>query len=333
MRERRAGMTIDADGSELLGYAGILMGSEREELRPSRTGSLFLAYDLKRYKAEARAQVIQQSLYWAGWVTALALAMWLVFHFLLTRRTARLVRAAEQLAAGNLAARSGLKGTDELGRLSRAFDAHGARGGRHADTPAQDIAERKGAEEALRASEEQYRAMFNAADGRDLALCDVETGAIVDINPKRCAACTATARGVPGGRRPARSARRAPAIRADAMVLRRARWPASSSTIEVARASARMAILRWHEVHVMPVHYGGQDPHVLTIARDITEKKRSADGAGAAARIALPAREARRAGLAAGRRRPRAQQSAVGRRRARGAAGGAGRSGDTGPRR
>ena len=84
----------------MLGYAGILMGGEREELRPSRTGSLFLAYDLKRYKAEARAQVLQQSLYWAGWVTALALAMWLVFHFLLTRRTARLVHAAEAARRG-----------------------------------------------------------------------------------------------------------------------------------------------------------------------------------------------------------------------------------------
>jgi two-component system NtrC family sensor kinase len=40
--------------------------------------------------------------------------MWLVFHFLLTRRTARLVGAAESLAAGNLAAQD-LKGTDELG--------------------------------------------------------------------------------------------------------------------------------------------------------------------------------------------------------------------------
>ena len=100
VRERRAGMTVDPNGNELLGYAGILMGGERDELRPTRTGSLFLAYDLKRYKAEARAQVLKQSLYWAGWVTALALAMWLVFHFLLTRRTARLVHAAEELADG-----------------------------------------------------------------------------------------------------------------------------------------------------------------------------------------------------------------------------------------
>src|SRR4029077_10675913 len=122
IRERRAGMTLDKTGDELLGHAGILMGSEPLELRPSRTGTVFLVYDLKRYKAEARAQVLQQSLYWAGWVTALALGMWLVFHFLLTRRTARRVGAAEQLAAGNLAARSGLRGRDELGRLSRAFD-------------------------------------------------------------------------------------------------------------------------------------------------------------------------------------------------------------------
>src|SRR5439155_8803068 len=69
IRERRAGMTLDPNGSELLGYAGILLGGDHEDLRPSRTGSLFLVYDLKRYKAEAREQVLQQSLYWAGWVT------------------------------------------------------------------------------------------------------------------------------------------------------------------------------------------------------------------------------------------------------------------------
>jgi C4-dicarboxylate-specific signal transduction histidine kinase len=122
VRGRPAQIDIDEDRNALLASAGVMMGSERDELRPSRTGGLFLAYDLSRAKAEARAQVLQQSFYWAGWVTALALAMWLVFHFLLTRRTARLVRAAEQVAGGNLEARSGLKGNDELGRLSRAFD-------------------------------------------------------------------------------------------------------------------------------------------------------------------------------------------------------------------
>jgi len=41
IRERRGGLTIDSNGDELIGQAGILMGSEREELRPSRTGSLY----------------------------------------------------------------------------------------------------------------------------------------------------------------------------------------------------------------------------------------------------------------------------------------------------
>jgi PAS domain S-box-containing protein len=163
IRERRAGMTTDANGNELLGYAGILMGSERDELRPSRTGSLFLAYDLKRYKAEARAQVLQQSLYWAGWVTALALVMWLVFHFLLTRRTARLVHAAEQLAAGNLSARSDLKGTDELGRLSRAFDAMALEVAGTQTRLRQDIAERVRVQQALENSEARMQQILNNA--------------------------------------------------------------------------------------------------------------------------------------------------------------------------
>jgi hypothetical protein len=35
IRERRAGMTLDPGGNELLGYAGILMGGERDVLRPT----------------------------------------------------------------------------------------------------------------------------------------------------------------------------------------------------------------------------------------------------------------------------------------------------------
>jgi PAS domain S-box-containing protein len=163
VHERRAGMTVDSNGDELLGHAGILLGSGADEIRPSRTGGVFLTYDLKRYKAEARAQVVQQSLYWAGWVTALALAMWLVFHFLLTRRTARLVDAAEQLAAGNLTARSDLKGSDELGRLSRAFDAMALK---VADTQTrlrQDITELARVQRQLENSEARLQQILNNA--------------------------------------------------------------------------------------------------------------------------------------------------------------------------
>jgi PAS domain S-box-containing protein len=159
--KRRAQVTVDTQDNALLAYAGIPMGSWRKELRPSRTGNLFLAYDLARSKAEARTRVLQQSLYWAGWVTALALAMWLAFHFLLTRRTAKLVRAAEQLAAGNLAARSTLRGRDELGRLGRAFDAMAIE---VADTQTrlrEDIAERARVQQALENSEARLQQILN----------------------------------------------------------------------------------------------------------------------------------------------------------------------------
>src|SRR4029079_10526698 len=163
IRERRAGVVTDPKREVLLGYAGVLLGGESDELRPFRTGSLFLAYDLKRYKAEARALVNRQSLYWAGWVTALALAMCLVFHFLLTRRTARLVRAAEQLAAGNPAVRSNLKGRDELGKLSVAFDAMALDVAETQRRLRQDIEARARVQRELENSEARLQQILNNA--------------------------------------------------------------------------------------------------------------------------------------------------------------------------
>jgi PAS domain S-box-containing protein len=163
VRDRRAGMMIDWHGDELLGHAGILLGRDPKELRPSHTGSVYLVYDLKHYKAEARAQVIQQSMYWSGWVTALALAMWLVFHFLLTRRTARLVAAAERFAGGNLTALSGLTGRDELGRLSRAFDAMAVQVAETQNRLRQDIAERARVQRALADSEARLQQILDNA--------------------------------------------------------------------------------------------------------------------------------------------------------------------------
>ena len=263
IRERSVGMTATSDGDELLGYAGILMGTQREELRPSRTGTLFLAYDLKRYKSEARAQVLQQSLYWAGWVAALALAMWLVFHFLLTRRTAQLVHAAEQLAAGNLAARSNLKGTDELGRLSRAFDAM-------ALAIATDITARKRADEALRVSEASYRAIFDAAEDA-IFVHDMDTGAIVDVNPKACATFGYTReefRRIDVG---ALGTGERPYTQQDAMGLI-ARAAAGEQLRVEWHGKSKDGSLRWHEVFVRRVTIGGQD-RVLALARNITGRK------------------------------------------------------------
>ena len=270
VRERRPGLTIDSNGDELLGRASVLMGSEREELRPTRIGSVYLAYDLKRSKADARALVLQQSLYWAGWVTALALAMWLAFHFLLTRRTARLVGAAEQLASGNFAARSGLKGTDELARLSRAFDAMALEVAETQTRLRKDIAERMRSAEALRVSEASYRAIFDAAEDA-IFVHDIKTGAIVDVNPKACASFGYTREEfreldmgtLSSGERPYRQREAAELfIRAAAGEQLRIEWHSRSKD----------GSLHWHEVFGKRVTIGGRD-RILALARDITGRK------------------------------------------------------------
>ena len=270
IRERRPGMTTDSKGNELVGHAGILMGGEHESLRPSRTGTVFLGYDLKRYKAEARAQVLQQSLYWAGRVTVLALAMWLIFHFLLTRRTAQLVRAAEELAAGNLDARSDLKGSDELARLSRAFDAMALKVAATQTRLRQDIAERMRAAEALRVSEASYRAIFDAAEDA-IFVHDIDTGAIVDANLKACATFGYSREEFLNLDVGELGTGERPYTHQDAIDLM-ARAAAGEELRIEWHGKSKDGSLRWHEVFVRRVTIGGQE-RILALARDITGRK------------------------------------------------------------
>jgi two-component system NtrC family sensor kinase len=272
-RARPAAMTIDSNANALLGRVGILTGGSRDELKPSRTGSVFLAYDLKHYKAEAREQVVQQSLYWAGWVTALALAMWLVFHFLLTRRTARLVDAAEQLATGNLSARSALTGSDELGRLSRAFDSMALEVAETQTKLRQDIEERARAAEALRESEASYRTIFNAAEDA-IFVHDVQTGRIVDVNHKACETFGYTREEFRNMHISVLSSGQRPYTQEAAKELV-GRTRGETQRIEW-HGKKKDGTLCWLEVFIKRATIGGQE-RVLSLARDITERKRAAE--------------------------------------------------------
>ncbi len=267
---RGAQVVREADKNALLGYADIPMGGGDRELRGSRIGRLFFEYDLKRAKSAVRDQIVAQSLYWTGWVTALAAALWIVFHFLLTRRTNQLVGAAEQLAAGNLSARSALRGHDELARLSRAFDAMADKVAHTQNRLKEDIAKRIEVQQALRASEEQYRAVFNASiDG--LALWSPD-GAIVDINLTLWSMYGYSdeeflAR---NPEKPIRQARR-PAL--DKILPSVSRGEAFHTELTDHRKDGSSLEL---EVRGIPMQYQAK-PHMLTISRDITEKKRASE--------------------------------------------------------
>jgi PAS domain S-box-containing protein len=267
---RGAQVVREADKNTLLGYADIPMGGGDRELRGSRIGRLFFEYDLRRANDAAREQIIAQSLYWTGWVTALAAALWIVFHFLLTGRTNQLVGAAEQLAAGNLTARSALRGRDELARLSRAFDAMADKVSHTQNRLQEDIAKRIEVQHALRASEEQYRAMFNASiDG--LALWSPD-GAIVDINLTlwRMYGYSDEEFLARDPEKPIRQARR-PALDRILPLVSRGE-PFHTEVTDYRKDGSSLEV----EVHGIPMQYQGR-PHMLTISRDITDKKRASE--------------------------------------------------------
>lgn len=267
-RQRRARI-VTGPGS-LTGYSSVLLGSAGQELSPSQLGQLFIVYDLSPSKAQAQTQILNQSLYWTGLVVALALLLWFLFHFVLTRRAEHLVSAAERLAAGDLQTRSGLTGRDELARLSHAFDVMTAKVADTQNELRRDIDERQRTEEALRASEEQYREMFNASiDG--LALWNA-AGEIVDINPALWEMHGYTREEfinlLPEAIvHPDYQPKFEEFLRSVAATSK----PFHAEVIDLRKDGSALEL----EIHGVPMHYQGKR-HVLTIARDVTERKRAA---------------------------------------------------------
>ena len=51
LQQHRPAIEVGPRGESLIGTATVLIGGERDELRPSRTGGLLVAYDPVRYKA------------------------------------------------------------------------------------------------------------------------------------------------------------------------------------------------------------------------------------------------------------------------------------------
>jgi PAS domain S-box-containing protein len=135
---------------------------------------------------------------------------------------------------------------------------------------ARDITERKRADEALRISEASYRAIFDGAEDA-IFVHDIETGAIVDANPKACAAFGYTReefRQLPVG---ALGSGRRPFTRQDAMGLI-ARVTAGEQLRTEWHGRAKDGALRWYEAFVKRVTISGQD-RILVLARDITDRK------------------------------------------------------------
>jgi PAS domain S-box-containing protein len=129
-----------------------------------------------------------------------------------------------------------------------------------------DITDRKHAERALAASEEQYRGIFNAS-GDALVLWNAELK-VVDVNPAYLRIYRRRREEVVGYGYPAHYPREY--VERRQQLIRRA---LAGETVELQtqayRGDGKLFEVEWS---VVPVRHRGQ-PHALAIARDITERK------------------------------------------------------------
>jgi PAS domain S-box-containing protein len=143
-RRRMSGQVeISADGTRVEGYYPVILGTLDAG---RRTGMLYLQHDLSQLKAAQHHRAERSALRASLLLGLIAGLTGLVFHFALGQRVQRLESAARRLAGGELDVRAGLRGVDELGTLGRAFD---------------EMAERIGQDqEALRRSEASFRTLI-----------------------------------------------------------------------------------------------------------------------------------------------------------------------------
>jgi PAS domain S-box-containing protein len=130
--------------------------------------------------------------------------------------------------------------------------------------------ERLRADETVRKSEESYRTIFESIED-GLVVHDWHTGALVDMNPKACATSGFLREDVLGAPLSVFCSRREPYTEADArrhlQLAREGHCPPYEWRGRKADGS-----IAWFEVRLKSVSIGGV-PRILSMSRDITEKK------------------------------------------------------------
>ena len=229
--------------------------------------SEFLSYQkAKIMRAEAEADQKAQMV--RGIIIALTLSISLVGIFstvlISTRLISHPIRSMtdlmQRLASGDLSVTvGGLDRRDEIGAMAQAVEVfHG------------NAVEKARAEEALRASEENYRSIFNAANDA-IFIHDIETGDILDVNPKMSEMFGYTRQETQSLTVEAVSAGTSPYSQQEAM-----QWVKKAAEGEPQlfdwQCKDKAGRVFWTEVNLKCASIGGRD-RVLAHVRDITERK------------------------------------------------------------
>ena len=158
---------LSANRQFITGYYPIILGMRNGDLRPHRTGLIYLNYDLSYAKAIRRYGFERRALLMAGFYTGIFLLLGFVLHMVLTKRVNQLVSAARQVAKGDYSVQPALEGEDEIAQIGWAFD-----------KMAKDIAY---SQDALQNAASEYRSLIWKVQTA-IVLHDGK-GTILDSNP------------------------------------------------------------------------------------------------------------------------------------------------------
>lgn len=115
-------ISLSGPGTGATGYASVILAPSAHDLRPSRVGVFVIKHDMSAKKAAMRVYLERQILLLILTLGLIAFAIWLILSFWLARPIMFLRRAAERLASGDLTARTGFSGGNEVALIGRAFD-------------------------------------------------------------------------------------------------------------------------------------------------------------------------------------------------------------------
>ncbi len=117
------GARLNDDRSAVLAAFAVNLPARDGALRDHREALLLARADISRFKRVAEAEIRREAALVTGAMLLVALLLGLGAHFGLTRRMHRIIRAAQAFGRGDLDARTGVTGRDELGRIGESFDA------------------------------------------------------------------------------------------------------------------------------------------------------------------------------------------------------------------
>jgi signal transduction histidine kinase len=114
---------LSSDRKSVQAIYPVILPPASGEILSSRVGILFLEYEqLSALRHQAFKDALQRSIEFILFLGLCCIGIWYFFDKVLTLRASRLVEASNRFSEGDLSVRVRLSGSDELAKISNAFD-------------------------------------------------------------------------------------------------------------------------------------------------------------------------------------------------------------------